>query len=192
MLSVLVRPAARVRGRRTVPGDKSISHRYAILAALADGTSTITRYAPGADCASTLSCLAALGVTISGPGGAPEAQPDQRVLTVRGRGLGGLRPPQGPLDAGNSGTTRPFVSSRAHSQATTSRASSRATPRSVGDQCDGSSNPSHVWAPRCGGTTTAPHSPSGAPHSTASPRRHPSRPLTPCFWPDSMLPGTQS
>ena len=46
-------PARRVRGRLTVPGDKSISHRYAILAALAQGRSTITNFAPGADCRST-------------------------------------------------------------------------------------------------------------------------------------------
>ena len=110
MSSVVVRPASRVRGRITIPGDKSISHRYALLAALADGTSTITRYAPGADCASTLSCLAALGVTISGPAGAPDAHPDQRVVTVQGRGLGGLRASQAPLDAGNSGTTLRLLS----------------------------------------------------------------------------------
>lgn len=110
MSSVVVRPAACVRGRVTIPGDKSISHRYALLAALADGTTTITRYAPGADCASTLSCLAALGVTVSGPTGAPDAHPDQRVVTVQGRGLGGLRASQSPLDAGNSGTTLRLLS----------------------------------------------------------------------------------
>src|SRR5437773_1409098 len=90
-------PARRVRGSLRVPGDKSISHRYAILAALADGPSTITNFAPGADCQSTLACLRRLGVDIEGRPGGP--------ITVLGRGLGGLRSPSGPLDAGNSGTT---------------------------------------------------------------------------------------
>ena len=80
-----------------MPGDKSISHRYAILAALATGPSTLTGYAPGADCRSTLDCLRRLGVDCTGPAGG--------AVTLMGRGLGGLRSPGGPLDAGNSGTT---------------------------------------------------------------------------------------
>jgi 3-phosphoshikimate 1-carboxyvinyltransferase len=94
---VEVRPAARVRGDVVVPGDKSISHRYALLAALADGTSRIEGFAPGADCAATLSCLAALGVPI----GVDAAG----VVSVTGLGLGGLRRPAAPLDAQNSGST---------------------------------------------------------------------------------------
>ena len=105
MASVVVRPAGRVRGHVTIPGDKSISHRYALLAALADGPSTISGYAPGADCATTLACLAALGVAVSGPGGAPDGDDDQRVVTIQGRGVGGLTPPTATIDAGNSGTT---------------------------------------------------------------------------------------
>jgi 3-phosphoshikimate 1-carboxyvinyltransferase len=98
----VVAPAATVRGRLHVPGDKSISHRYAILAALADGTTTISNYAPGADCQSTLACLAALGVSVerSTPG----------LVTVAGRGLGGLIAPTTPLDCGNSGTTMRLLS----------------------------------------------------------------------------------
>ncbi len=95
----MIAPACAVRGRIQVPGDKSVSHRYAILAALADGASTITNYAPGGDCRSTLACLSALGVTIGRDPG-----PDGRV-TISGRGLGGLQPPMAPLDCGNSGTT---------------------------------------------------------------------------------------
>jgi 3-phosphoshikimate 1-carboxyvinyltransferase len=95
----VIAPADAVRGRIQVPGDKSVSHRYAILAALADGGSTITNYAPGGDCRSTLACLSALGVIVK-----REAGPDGRV-TVAGRGLGGLQPPSAPLDCGNSGTT---------------------------------------------------------------------------------------
>lgn len=92
-----VAPARRVRGRLRVPGDKSISHRYALLAALADGRSQVLGYAPGADCRSTLACLRRLGVEI--------AENEERAVTVMGRGFGGLRSPAEPLDAGNSGTT---------------------------------------------------------------------------------------
>src|SRR5215470_15830904 len=92
-----VRPARRVRGRLRVPGDKSISHRYAILAALAEGRSRLSNYAPGADCRSTLACLGRLGVEImAGEAGA---------VSLLGRGLRRLRSPSEPLDAGNSGTT---------------------------------------------------------------------------------------
>ncbi|HEX9367908.1 MAG TPA: 3-phosphoshikimate 1-carboxyvinyltransferase, partial [Vicinamibacterales bacterium] len=87
---------SRVKGRLRVPGDKSISHRYAMLAAIADGTSHLTGYAPGADCAATLACLEALGVRITRAGG---------TVTIDGLGLGGLRAAAGPLDAANSGTS---------------------------------------------------------------------------------------
>lgn len=87
------------RGRLRVPGDKSISHRYAMLAAIADGTSRLTGYAPGADCAATLACLEALGAEIT-------RDPDKAgSLTIKGRGLGGLRAPAAALDAANSGTS---------------------------------------------------------------------------------------
>ncbi len=109
MASVVVHPAARVRGRVPIPGDKSISHRYALLAALAGGRSTIAGYAPGADCASTLACLRALGVRVEGPG-AGDRGTDRRTVTIDGRGVGGLVPPAAPLDAGNSGTTLRLLS----------------------------------------------------------------------------------
>ncbi|MCY4633890.1 MAG: 3-phosphoshikimate 1-carboxyvinyltransferase [Acidobacteria bacterium] len=99
--SVIVEPARRLRGRLRVPGDKSISHRYALLAALAGGTSTIDGYSTGADCGSTLRCLRELGVEI-----AKTAKNDgTSAVTVAGRGLGGLSRPARMLDAGNSGTT---------------------------------------------------------------------------------------
>ena len=100
MGSTRIHPAVKVRGRVPIPGDKSISHRYALLAALADGRSTIRHYAPGADCASTLACLAALGVGVDRR---PVETGDQ--IVIEGRGVDGLRAPAGPLDAGNSGTT---------------------------------------------------------------------------------------
>src|SRR6476660_3360813 len=92
-----VSPARRLRGRLRVPGDKSIAHRYAILAALAHGVSKISDYAPGADCQSTLACLRALGVDVKGVGA--------HAFTVVGRGFGQLCSPSVALDAGNSGTT---------------------------------------------------------------------------------------
>jgi 3-phosphoshikimate 1-carboxyvinyltransferase len=95
--SITVRPATRAAGRVRVPGDKSISHRYALLSALADGESHISGYSPGADCAATLNCLRSLGVQIRTT--APSA------WAIEGRGLGGLRAPEAPLDAVNSGTT---------------------------------------------------------------------------------------
>jgi 3-phosphoshikimate 1-carboxyvinyltransferase len=98
--SAVVAPVARVRGRVRVPGDKSISHRYAMLAAIADGTSRLHGYAPGADCAATLACLEAFGVSI-----AREPGSHGQSLQIRGLGLGGLQPPAGPLDAANSGTS---------------------------------------------------------------------------------------
>ena len=100
--TVRVAPASRAAGRLRVPGDKSISHRYALLAAIADGESVITGYSPGADCAATLECLRGLGVAIrrSGP----------TAIAITGRGLGGLQAPTAPLDAVNSGTTMRLLS----------------------------------------------------------------------------------
>jgi 3-phosphoshikimate 1-carboxyvinyltransferase len=92
-----IQPARCVRGTIRVPGDKSISHRYALLAALARGESQIDNYAPGADGAATLSCLAAAGVDVRWRGAAS--------VSVAGRGLRGLRAPADPLDARNSGST---------------------------------------------------------------------------------------
>ena len=90
-----------MRGHVRPPGDKAISHRYALLAALADGQSEIRGYSTGGDCASTVRCLRTLGVTISETG----RNASGLTLTITGRGLGGLSAPTGVLDAGNSGTT---------------------------------------------------------------------------------------
>ncbi len=92
-----VAPARRVHGRLQVPGDKSIAHRYALVAAFADGPSTLLNYAPGADCRSTLACLRGLGLDVQ--------EHADGSATVVGRGFNGFRSPSGPLDAGNSGTT---------------------------------------------------------------------------------------
>ena len=87
---------ASVRRIVRVPGDKSISHRSLILAALSDGTSHITGLLRSADVDSTASVLSALGVRI---------EPDNDSIAVQGRGLRGLLVPRQPLDCGNSGTT---------------------------------------------------------------------------------------
>jgi 3-phosphoshikimate 1-carboxyvinyltransferase len=100
---IAVSPARAVTGVLRVPGDKSISHRYALLAAIADGPSTISNYAPGADCASTLSCLASLGAIVSRTPSPDDGDPP--IVTIEGRGLRGLAAPADPLDCGNSGST---------------------------------------------------------------------------------------
>ena len=101
-----VRPARRVKGTVGLAGDKSISHRYALLASLATGRSTIHQYSLGADCAATLECLEGAGVEIR------RSRSPERGLTVEitGRGLRGLRAPAAPLDAQNSGTTMRLLS----------------------------------------------------------------------------------
>src|SRR5688572_31541828 len=100
---VSVSPAQRVTGALRVPGDKSISHRYALLSAIADGRSTISNYAPGADCASTLACLSALGTIVSRTSASRAEDPP--LVSIDGRGLRGLRLASGELDCGNSGST---------------------------------------------------------------------------------------
>src|SRR5512132_425640 len=91
-----ISPAARVSGAIALPGDKSISHRYAMISAIAGGPSRIRNYSTGADCHSTLGCVRALGIEVEGSG---------TEFTIHGRGLDGLRAPSGDLDAGNSGST---------------------------------------------------------------------------------------
>ncbi len=100
----LVRPARNVRGSVRLPGDKSISHRYAMLSGIADGRSVLENYSTGADCASTLGCMRALGVQWE----RKDKDPDN-VIEVQGRGLS-LAPPPSPLDCGNSGSTMRMLS----------------------------------------------------------------------------------
>jgi 3-phosphoshikimate 1-carboxyvinyltransferase len=99
--AVVIAPSCRAAGRLTVPGDKSISHRYAMLAALADGRSTIHGYSGGADCAATLACIRALGVAVERAG---------TTVSIVGAGADGLRASREPLDAANSGTTMRLLS----------------------------------------------------------------------------------
>jgi 3-phosphoshikimate 1-carboxyvinyltransferase len=108
--ATLVRPARAVRGALRVPPDKSISHRYALFAALADGPTAIAGYSTGADCQSTLGVLEALGVSVTRT--ATAAGQDVRIA---GRPAG-FAAPFGPLDCGNSGTTMRLVSGLLASQ----------------------------------------------------------------------------
>jgi len=96
-----VQPAIRVEGAVRPPGDKSISHRAAMLAALGDGVSKLANYCTGADGQSTLACLEQLGVAI---------QRNEEAVEVAGAGLEGFRAPGAPLDAGNSGSTMRMLS----------------------------------------------------------------------------------
>ncbi|HEX2140252.1 MAG TPA: 3-phosphoshikimate 1-carboxyvinyltransferase [Woeseiaceae bacterium] len=94
-MDFFVEPAAATGGSVSVPGDKSISHRALMLAAIADGTSRIRGFLAGEDCLATSEALRSLGVAIEVRGS---------EVTVHGAGLHGLRKPAQALDLGNSGT----------------------------------------------------------------------------------------
>ena len=97
----LIRPAKNILGSLRLPGDKSISHRYGMLAAFAEGTSRFANFSTGADCASTLRCMEALGASV-------RWLDDGRVEVT---GVGGrVTPSAEPLDCGNSGSTMRMIS----------------------------------------------------------------------------------
>src|SRR5215469_2237920 len=96
----LIRPARNVSGSLRLPGDKSISHRYAMLGAIAEGPTRLKNFSTGADCASTLGCLGTLGVGWD--------RNDDEIV-IRGEGPT-LRAPASPLDCGNSGSTMRMLS----------------------------------------------------------------------------------
>jgi len=91
-----IQPAKYLTGGLELPGDKSISHRYAMLAALAEGTSELRHFSASADCHSTLGCMDALGAGV---------KIDQDTVRITGHGPRGLKRSWRALDAGNSGTT---------------------------------------------------------------------------------------
>jgi 3-phosphoshikimate 1-carboxyvinyltransferase len=111
-----VSPAHAIHGVVSVPGDKSISHRYAMLASIAEGDSQIFNYSTGADCHSTLMCMKALGI----PHTVGE-QDGRRILTIHGKGAGGLSAVADTLDAGNSGSTIRMLSGILAAQPFTTR-----------------------------------------------------------------------
>ena len=101
MTEQIVKPARGLVGTARLPGDKSISHRLAILGALAEGATTLENYSTGDDCRRTLDCLAALGVSLK----VTDDDRAGRRVRLEGCGLGGLQAPAGELEAGNSGST---------------------------------------------------------------------------------------
>ncbi|HKV63719.1 MAG TPA: 3-phosphoshikimate 1-carboxyvinyltransferase [Candidatus Acidoferrum sp.] len=96
-----IHPAKYLTGGLDLPGDKSVSHRYAMLAGLAEGTSELRHFSAAADCHSTLACMSALGADV---------KTDKDAVRVSGRGLSGLKGSWRALDAGNSGTTMRLLS----------------------------------------------------------------------------------
>jgi 3-phosphoshikimate 1-carboxyvinyltransferase len=97
----IIRPARNVLGSLRLPGDKSISHRYAMLGGFAKGTSRFTNFSTGADCASTLACMEALGAQVR--------RLEDGSVEVTGVG-GHVTPSDRPLDCGNSGSTMRMIS----------------------------------------------------------------------------------
>ena len=101
-----IRPAKNVLGALRLPGDKSVSHRYAMLAALATGTTRLANFSTGADCASTLSCLRQLGCVVRS--GTDHAASGTSPVEIEGRER--LTAPAASLDCGNSGSTMRMLS----------------------------------------------------------------------------------
>jgi 3-phosphoshikimate 1-carboxyvinyltransferase len=100
MADVVVKPARNIVGSIRLPGDKSISHRYGMLGALAEGTTRLRNFSTGADCASTLACMSALGAKIERTDG---------EITIHGC-AGMLKRASSELDCGNSGSTMRMLS----------------------------------------------------------------------------------
>jgi 3-phosphoshikimate 1-carboxyvinyltransferase len=114
--SVIVSPARGFRGSVMLPGDKSISHRYAMLAGFAEGTSRLTNFSTGADPHSSLACMRAMGAQVETVG---------KTIEVTGTG-GVLAQPKGDLDCGNSGSTMRMLAGLVAAQ--------KGTYRFVGDE----------------------------------------------------------
>jgi 3-phosphoshikimate 1-carboxyvinyltransferase len=108
----IIRAVRALTGGIEMPGDKSISHRYAMLAALAEGTSELRHFAAARDCHSTLGCVKALGADVN---------VDGTTVRVTGRGLHGLKSSWRTLDAENSGTTIRLLSGILSGQEFTTR-----------------------------------------------------------------------
>ncbi len=92
---MIIRPAKNMLGAIRLPGDKSISHRYAMLGGIAEGITRLSNFSSGADCASTLSCLQQLGCVVK--------RTDPALVEIQGRDL--FQQPSSSLDCGNSGST---------------------------------------------------------------------------------------
>lgn len=104
-----VQPGGSLNGAMRVPGDKSISHRSIMLGSLAEGVTEVKGFLEGEDSLATLQAFRDMGVQIEGP--------DKGEVTIHGVGLHGLKPPAGPLDLGNSGTSMRLLSGLMSGQA---------------------------------------------------------------------------
>jgi 3-phosphoshikimate 1-carboxyvinyltransferase len=138
-----IEPAKRIDGVVELPGDKSISHRYAILSAIAEGVSEIRNYSSAADCKSTLDCLRRLGI---------EIESQDRTIRIPGKGLRGLKAPRRSLDARNSGTTMRLLTGvlagQSFSSMITGDSSLRRRPDSRSALCHGRENLGARWRAR--------------------------------------------
>ncbi len=90
-----------LKGKITVPGDKSISHRCVMFGSIAEGTTEVQHFLTGADCLATIRCFRSLGI---------EIEEKETSVIIHGKGLRGLTAPSQMLDAGNSGTTTRLLS----------------------------------------------------------------------------------
>jgi 3-phosphoshikimate 1-carboxyvinyltransferase len=103
----IIAPARNILGSLRLPGDKSISHRYALLGGLAHGTTRLTNFSTGADCASSLACVEALGAKVTRITDPATGKTD----TIEIEGVAGtFHPTSKPLDCGNSGSTMRMLS----------------------------------------------------------------------------------
>ena len=100
-MKAVIKPAVKIRGEITVPGDKSISHRSVMLGSIAKGDTHVHGFLTGMDCLSTIGCFKKLGIDI---------EVDGTEVVVHGKGLKGLSAPTETLDVGNSGTTLRLIS----------------------------------------------------------------------------------
>jgi 3-phosphoshikimate 1-carboxyvinyltransferase len=112
MKKLVVSRAASLHGTVEVPGDKSISHRSIMLGALASGETQVENFLTSADCLSTINIFKKMGVSIKRQG---------EKVWIQGKGLNGLTPPKGTLNAGNSGTTARILLGLLSGQAFTTR-----------------------------------------------------------------------
>lgn len=98
---MIFKKSSPLKGKVTIPGDKSISHRAVMLGSISEGTTKITHFLEGADCLSTIDCFRKMGI---------EIQHTPEEILIHGKGLHGLSAPASILDVGNSGTTTRLIS----------------------------------------------------------------------------------
>ena len=101
MSTQTIRPARSIQGSVTLPGDKSISHRYAMLGGVAEGTTRLSNFSTGADPHSSLACMETLGAKV--------VRKDEKTIEITGT-AGSFGQPAKSLDCGNSGSTMRMLS----------------------------------------------------------------------------------